>query len=253
MARSSRRGPSRAVAVRRSRPLVGTLALITGIWTPDPRAAPRGGAAAVRVPSYQLSRLSMPRTWWPGSMPSGRPAILQRARSSAPGRPGTGRPRPRRGRHRSPPPGRWPTPRSRRAPDGQPGVRLGRQLGKHRVRLLARRRLGRDGRRLHGVACHRQNELGAAYTSVGVGVTCSADQAWTVELFGYSSSDIPSANARAVHRTSIQGIRSRRPRSWPARRPEIRCTARVRPTAPTGRSRRPVAVPLPVPGARGGG
>ena len=31
---------------------------------------------------------------------------------------------------------------------------------------------------------HRQNELGAAYNLVGVGVTCADNQAWTVELYG---------------------------------------------------------------------
>ena len=44
-------------------------------------------------------------------------------------------------------------------------------------------------------APHRQNQLGAAYNLVGVGVTCSADQAWTVELFGYTYGDLPSAYA----------------------------------------------------------
>ena len=34
-------------------------------------------------------------------------------------------------------------------------------------------------------APHRQNMLGAAYTDVGVGVTCSGGRAWTVEVFGY--------------------------------------------------------------------
>jgi hypothetical protein len=52
---------------------------------------------------------------------------------------------------------------------------------------------------------HRQNELGAAYEYVGVGVTCSANQAWTVELFGYVYGDYPSANARQVSQDSVQG------------------------------------------------
>jgi len=54
-------------------------------------------------------------------------------------------------------------------------------------------------------AAHRQNELGAAYTSIGVGVTCSADQAWTVEIFGYSPSILPSANARASAQNAVDG------------------------------------------------
>ena len=54
-------------------------------------------------------------------------------------------------------------------------------------------------------AWHRQNELGAAYTSVGVGVTCADDQAWTVEVFGYAYSEYPSANARQVAQNDNQG------------------------------------------------
>ena len=54
-------------------------------------------------------------------------------------------------------------------------------------------------------AWHRQNELGAAYTSVGVGVTCSGSQAWTVEVFGYSYGDNPSASARQGAQNRLQG------------------------------------------------
>ena len=54
-------------------------------------------------------------------------------------------------------------------------------------------------------AGHRQNELGAAYTSVGVGVTCSDNQAWTVEVFGYAYGDYPAANARQAAQDSAQG------------------------------------------------
>ena len=54
-------------------------------------------------------------------------------------------------------------------------------------------------------AAHRQNELGAAYTVVGVGVTCADDQAWTVELFGYTYGDLPSAYARANIQNFLQG------------------------------------------------
>jgi uncharacterized protein YkwD len=54
-------------------------------------------------------------------------------------------------------------------------------------------------------AGHRQNALGAAFSYVGVGVTCSANQAWTVELFGYAYGDYPSANARQASQNAIQG------------------------------------------------
>ena len=52
---------------------------------------------------------------------------------------------------------------------------------------------------------HRQNELGAAYNEVGVGVTCAGNQAWTVELFGYQYGDIPSALGRQSSQNSVQG------------------------------------------------
>jgi uncharacterized protein YkwD len=54
-------------------------------------------------------------------------------------------------------------------------------------------------------APHRQNMLGAAYTDVGVGVTCSGGQAWTVEVFGYTYGDVPSALARQAAQNAIQG------------------------------------------------
>jgi Cysteine-rich secretory protein family len=52
---------------------------------------------------------------------------------------------------------------------------------------------------------HRQNILGAAYSDVGVGVTCSANQAWTVELFGYAYGDSPSATARQASQNALDG------------------------------------------------
>ncbi len=52
---------------------------------------------------------------------------------------------------------------------------------------------------------HRQNQLGAAYSYVGVGVTCSGGQAWTVELFGYAYGTYPSANARQATQNAVQG------------------------------------------------
>jgi hypothetical protein len=49
---------------------------------------------------------------------------------------------------------------------------------------------------------HRENELGAAYTSVGVGVTCSGSQAFTVELFGDTYGSLPGASARQYAQNS---------------------------------------------------
>ncbi|MGA8726373.1 MAG: CAP domain-containing protein [Acidimicrobiales bacterium] len=49
---------------------------------------------------------------------------------------------------------------------------------------------------------HRENELGAAYTSVGVGVTCSGNQAFTVELFGYAYGSLSSASSRQYAQNS---------------------------------------------------
>ena len=54
-------------------------------------------------------------------------------------------------------------------------------------------------------APHRQNMLGAAYTDVGVGVTCSGGRAWTVEVFGYTYGTIPSALARQSVQNAMQG------------------------------------------------
>jgi Cysteine-rich secretory protein family len=54
-------------------------------------------------------------------------------------------------------------------------------------------------------APHRQNEVGAAYTSVGVGVTCSGGRAWTVEVYGYPWGQVPSASARQAGQNAVQG------------------------------------------------
>ena len=43
---------------------------------------------------------------------------------------------------------------------------------------------------------HRQNMLDAGYDTVGIGVTCSGGQAWTVELFGYTYGSTGSAAGR---------------------------------------------------------
>jgi len=54
-------------------------------------------------------------------------------------------------------------------------------------------------------APHRQNMLGATYTDVGVGVTCSGGRAFTVEVFGVISSDVPEAFARQSAQNALQG------------------------------------------------
>jgi hypothetical protein len=54
-------------------------------------------------------------------------------------------------------------------------------------------------------AAHRQNQVGAAYNLVGVGVTCSGNQAWTVELFGYAYGDLSSAYTRENSQNVFQG------------------------------------------------
>ncbi len=54
-------------------------------------------------------------------------------------------------------------------------------------------------------AGHRQNMLASAYSYVGVGVTCSASRAWTVELFGEAWADVPSANARQATQNVSDG------------------------------------------------
>ncbi len=54
-------------------------------------------------------------------------------------------------------------------------------------------------------AGHRQNMLAASYTAVGVGVTCSGNQAWTVELFGFSYGDLGSADGRQAVQNTNEG------------------------------------------------
>ena len=107
-------------------------------------------------------------------------------------------------------------------------------------------------------AATAQNELGAAYTSVGVGVTCSGNQAWTVELFGYSYGSLPSASARQYAQNSRGRPGPGDPGRRGRRRPATRSTAPARPTGRTARSPPtggqypyPFAVP-PVPGEPNG-
>jgi len=52
---------------------------------------------------------------------------------------------------------------------------------------------------------HRQNMLDAGYDEVGIGVTCSAGQAWTVEIFGYSYGDIGLAQSRQAAQQAVAG------------------------------------------------
>ena len=52
---------------------------------------------------------------------------------------------------------------------------------------------------------HRQNMLNAGYNTVGIGVTCSGGQAWTVELFGYRYGDLGSALARQSAQNTVEG------------------------------------------------
>ena len=101
---------------------------------------------------------------------------------------------------------------------------------------------------------HRQNQLGAAYNLVGVGVTCSGNQAWTVELFGYTYGDLPSAYARENIQNVFEGdpvpsapVVAGTPSGDP-----VYCPGQTYgPNERGHRHRRPV--PLSVPGAVGAG
>ena len=54
-------------------------------------------------------------------------------------------------------------------------------------------------------AGHRQNMLNAGYDTVGVGVTCSGGQAWTVELFGFVYGTLGPALGRQSAQNSVEG------------------------------------------------
>ncbi len=54
-------------------------------------------------------------------------------------------------------------------------------------------------------ASHRQNMLNAGYETVGIGVTCSGGQAWTVEIFGFSYGSIGPAQSRQAAQLAIAG------------------------------------------------
>jgi uncharacterized protein YkwD len=55
-------------------------------------------------------------------------------------------------------------------------------------------------------AGHRQNMLNAGYDAVGIGVTCSGGQAWTVELFGYAYGDLGAAQGRQATQNAVEGV-----------------------------------------------
>ena len=55
-------------------------------------------------------------------------------------------------------------------------------------------------------AGHRQNMLNAGYDTVGVGVTCSGGQAWTVELFGFAYGNLGPAQSRQAAQNAVEGV-----------------------------------------------
>ena len=52
---------------------------------------------------------------------------------------------------------------------------------------------------------HRQNMLNAGYDEVGIGVTCSGGQAWTVEVFGFAYGNLGPAEARQSDQLAVAG------------------------------------------------
>ena len=54
-------------------------------------------------------------------------------------------------------------------------------------------------------AGHRQNMLNAGYQSVGIGVTCSGGQAFTVELFGYAYGNLGLAEGLQAAQNAVEG------------------------------------------------
>jgi len=55
-------------------------------------------------------------------------------------------------------------------------------------------------------AGHRQNMLDAGYDTVGVGVSCSGGQAYTVELFGFDYGELGSAESRESAQNATEGV-----------------------------------------------
>ncbi len=54
-------------------------------------------------------------------------------------------------------------------------------------------------------AGHRQNMLNAGYDVVGMGVTCSGGQAWTVEVFGFAYGNLGAAQRRQTTQNAVAG------------------------------------------------
>jgi hypothetical protein len=54
-------------------------------------------------------------------------------------------------------------------------------------------------------AGHRQNMLNAGYDTVGIGVSCSGGQAYTVELFGFSYGSLGPAESRQAAQDAVEG------------------------------------------------
>ncbi len=54
-------------------------------------------------------------------------------------------------------------------------------------------------------AGHRQNMLNAGYDTVGVGVSCSGGQAFTVELFGFAYGNLGPAEGREATQNAVEG------------------------------------------------
>ncbi len=54
-------------------------------------------------------------------------------------------------------------------------------------------------------AGHRENMLNAGYESVGIGVTCSGGQAFTVELFGYAYGNVGLAESLQAAQNAVEG------------------------------------------------
>jgi hypothetical protein len=52
---------------------------------------------------------------------------------------------------------------------------------------------------------HRQNMLNAGYDTVGVGVSCSGGQAFTVELFGFAYGNLGPAEGREATQNAVEG------------------------------------------------
>ena len=55
-------------------------------------------------------------------------------------------------------------------------------------------------------AGHRQNMLNAGYDTVGIGVTCSGGQAWTVEIFGFAYGNLAPAQSRQAVQNAVEGV-----------------------------------------------